>query len=237
MRAIRRMVAVAVSVGLTLALGGNAMADPSYTYGAFSLMFGRSAGQYWDAAQDWDGQWAWSPQSATVSDIEWGDPATWPPSTYEQFEVSSGWVLMDGYGATAGAWESQVVTRDEIGDANCNNDTNLPSTGKEYYVAWNIPSTAYCLQAWGYIQSNPEVDFYHRQIWSPPAPCSNSYYSGKLCITQTEVWSDNNGDPGGPLTVKQDRSQEIALGVGMAFAIDDVLHGNWRAYDRYYWGW
>jgi hypothetical protein len=43
-------------------------------YGDYSLMFKRSAGQY--KVGRWAGQWAWSPQSATASDISWGDPAT-----------------------------------------------------------------------------------------------------------------------------------------------------------------
>lgn len=237
MTTIRRATTIAATLGLLLVLGCSAAADPSYTYGQFSLMFSRSAGQYWDAAQDWDGQWAWSPQSNSVSDIAWGDPRSWPPASYEQFELSGNWVLMDGY-QSGSTWEPQTVTSDSIGNGNCQSMTALPNTGKEYYVAWIIPGAAYCLDAAGFIDAaGVEVDFTHRQVWSPPVACSNPYYTGRLCITQTEIWSDNNGEPGGPLTVKQDRSQRIALGVGMEFAADDYLHGNWKAYDRYSWGW
>lgn len=234
-----RITTLTAAAALTLSLTTGTASATTYTYGDFSLMFQRSAGQYDDTAGNVAGQWAWSPQSTTISDIAWGDPATWPPYTYEQFHLStdSQWVLFDGYGSTDGQWQNQTVTTEEIGDANCQNNTPIPTDGgKEHYVQWNIPTTTYCLQAWGtlYPPGQPTADYYHKQIWTPPAPCTNPYYTGQLCITQYEEFSDNYGNPGGPLVLLQKRTQSIALGIGPAFHINDTLN-TWQANLRYNW--
>ena len=53
-------------------------------YGQYSLMFEKSAGQAW-AGKTAAGESAWTPLSATESDISWGDPKTWPPKSAEHF--------------------------------------------------------------------------------------------------------------------------------------------------------
>jgi hypothetical protein len=79
----------------------------SENYGQYSLMFERSAGQYW-AGGAAAGQWAWTPLSAAESDISWGDPKTWPPKSAEHFIHDGGWVLLDGYNDGAGRPLTQI---------------------------------------------------------------------------------------------------------------------------------
>ena len=96
-------------------------------YGQYSLMFERSAGQYF-AGQTAAGQWAWTPLSATESDISWGDPKTWPPKSAEHFIHDGEWVLLDGYNDGAGRPLTQIqrVTSEKVGDANCANLQRSP---------------------------------------------------------------------------------------------------------------
>jgi hypothetical protein len=206
-------------------------------YGQYSLMFQRSAGQYWSGGTT-AGQWAWTPLSATTSDISWGDPKAWPPKSAEHFIHSGDWVLLDGYNDGAGRPLTQVqrVTSEKIGDANCNGMTALPSAGGlQHYVKWNIPTTGYCLDASGTIKSpsgSTTVNFRHLQKWSPPHPCANQYFSGQTCITQFEQWWDNNQHP---YSLQLQRSQEIARGLGPAFTNRTTVPVTWNADARYYW--
>jgi len=214
------------------------------TYGDYSRMFERSAGQFWSGT--WRNQWAWEPQGLNVSHIRWGDPDTWPPANYERFERSldGEWVLHSGYGDNVG-FASQVVAREQIGDVNCQNMTPLPyAGGKQHYVKWNIQSTAYCLEAWGQIlvPGAAPVDFYHKQVWFPPsAPtCDNAYFQDRTCIKQYEVWMDNNpgngGTVGGPLQLRHERDNIFAKYVGPAYIIHNYYPNNgWHADLRYYW--
>jgi hypothetical protein len=208
-------------------------------YGDFSLMFQKSAGQYF-AAGTVAGQWAWSPQSATTSDISWGDPAAWPPAYAEHFILSGNWVELDGYSDGQGqpVTEVQRVTSESIGDANCANMVPLASDGgRQHYVQWNIPATGYCLDAVGTITATAGgqvVHFEHKQQWGAPAPCANSYLSGKTCISQHEQWSDDNKHP---YSLQIDRTQYIAQGFGMAFMIHNTVPQDWTAEGRYYWTW
>ncbi|MFG2056543.1 hypothetical protein ACGFI9_21220 [Micromonospora sp. NPDC048930] len=214
------------------------------TYGDYSRMFERSAGQFWSGS--WRNQWAWEPQGLNVSHIRWGDPAAWPPANYERFERSldGQWVLLDGYGDNTG-FLPQQVTRELIGDVNCQNMTALPwDGGKQHYVKWNIQSTAYCLEAWGQIliPGGTPVDFYHKQVWFPPSPptCNNMYYQNQTCIKQYEVWKDNNpgngGVAGGPLELRHERDHILAKGLGPAYIIHNYFPNNgWQAELRYNW--
>jgi hypothetical protein len=218
---------------------GAAHAATKQTYGQYALMFGKSAGQYYAGGQV-AGQWTWSPQSATASDISWGDPATWPPASAEHFIRRGNWVELAGYSDGQGkpVTEVQRVTSDKIGNADCEHMRALPADGhREYYVKWSIPATGYCLDAVGTITSTANgtvVHFEHKQQWGPPAPCSNAYLTGQVCITQHEQWSDDNGHPYG---LQLDRTQYIARGLGMAFEIRQTYPTTWAADGRYYWTW
>ncbi|MBF8194370.1 hypothetical protein ITP53_53690 [Nonomuraea sp. K274] len=212
------------------------------TYGDFSQMFQRKAGQF--TSGTWRNQWAWEPQGLNVSHIRWGDPDKWPPANYEKFERAGDWVLLDGYGNNEGMLK-QRVTKETIGDVNCQNKKPILSlTGKQHYVKWDTPAEAYCLEAWGkiLIPGGTDVDFYHKQVWFPPsAPnCANKFYQGRTCIKQFEIWKDNNpgngGTAGGPLELRHQRDNIFAKGLGPAFIIHNYFPNNgWQAELRSSW--
>lgn len=226
------------------AAAGEASSQSLGTYGDYSRMFERSAGQFWSG--DWRNQWAWTPQGGNVSYIRWGNPDSWPPNNYEKFMRSANgkWVLLDGYGNSSGL-AKQRVTKEQIGDVNCQNMRPIPSEGgRQHYVKWNIQPTAYCLEAWGKIvvPGSAPVDFYHKQVWFQPSgpTCSNGYYRNQTCIKQYEVWKDNNpangGTAGGPLKVRNERDNIFAKGLGPAFIIHNYVPNNgWEAHLRNNW--
>ena len=206
------------------------------TYGDYSMMFTRSAGQYSSGGQV-AGQWAWRPQSDTVSDISWGDPGAWPPNSAERFVRHGDWVELEGYSSGQGKPVDQVqrVTSEQIGDANCGGMTDIPSDGGlQHYAKWNIPAEGYCLDASGTITgpTGTVVHFRHKQVWSPPAPCANPSFSGQTCISQHEQWWDDNQHPYG---LQIDRTQDIARGKGMAFSIRSTVPQTWNADGSAYW--
>lgn len=240
-RRLTRLALAASMAGVLLA-GANtglAHAGTGQTYGDYALMFAKSAGQYYAGGQV-AGQWTWSPQSGTTSDISWGDPATWPPPYAEHLIRHGNWVELAGYSGGQGqpVTELQRVTSDKIGNADCQHMRPLPADGhREYYVKWAIPATGYCLDAVGTITSKANgtvVHFEHEQQWGPPAACSNAYITGQVCITQHEQWWDDNGHPYG---LQLDRTQYIARGLGMAFEIRQTYPTTWAADGRYYWTW
>lgn len=235
-----RNLALVLATILASAFGAAGPANAvSPTYDQFSLMFTRSAGQYWSGGQV-AGQWAWSPQSGTESQISWGDPRAWPPAYAERFLRSGDWVLLDGWSGN-GTYYRLRVTSEQIGDGSCQNLRPLPvDGGRQHYARWTVPDQAYCLKAWGTIteeSSGKVVDFGHTQIWSPPAACANQYYSGQTCVKQWESWWDNNGAPGTPIIRRLDRDQYLARGLGMAFRIQQYYPSSWRADLRYHWNW
>jgi hypothetical protein len=238
-KVLRTAAATAIAAAAMLTGPLSAHAATPANYGDYSLMFSRSAGQYFSGGAV-AGQWAWSPQTASTSDISWGDPAKWPPASAEHFVRSGDWVELDGYSAGQGkpVTEVQRVTSEKIGDAACNNMVALPSDqGRQHYVRWTIPTTGYCLDAVGTITSTINgsvVHFEHKQQWAPPAPCSNAYRSGQTCISQHERWWDDNGHSYG---LQIDRTQYIARGIGMAFAIRQTVPISWSADGRYNWSW
>ncbi|MEU7747273.1 hypothetical protein [Nonomuraea sp. NPDC049158] len=207
-------------------------------YGAYSRMMSRSAGQFWADGRA-AGQWAWKPLSDTTSEISWGDPAKWPPSYAEKFVHDGDWVMLDGW-RDNGTYYRVRITKEQIGDAKCDDLRTLATSGRQHYVKWDIPGQAYCLKAWGTIteeSSGKVVDFGHTQIWSPPAPCANAKYGRKTCVKQWESWWDNQGAPGKPITRKLERDQFIARGIGMAFAIQQYFPKAWRAEAHSDWTW
>lgn len=233
-RGIRAALAAAAALVLITPVSGRADAE---TYGDYSMMFTRAAGQYSSGGQV-AGQWAWSPQSDTVSDISWGDPGAWPPKSAERFLHRGDWVELDGYSDGQGNPLTQVqrVTSEQIGDANCGGMTDIPSDGgRQHYAKWTIPAQGYCLDASGTIKgtkADTTVHFRHKQVWDPPAPCANPAFSGQTCITQHEQWWDDNQHPYG---LQIDRTQSIARGKGMAFAIRATVPQTWNADGSAYW--
>lgn len=217
-------------------------ASAAETYGAYSRITQRSAGQYWSGGKA-AGQWAWNPVSASESQISWGDPAAWPPSYHETFHVDGDWVMLDGW-AGNGTYYNLRVTSELIGDGNCANLVPVPSRGGlQHYVKWGVSSQPYCLKAWGTLterSSGKVVKFGHTQIWSPPAPCRNSYYGAQTCVKQWESWWDNNNGDGTTapeISRKLERDQYVARGIGMAFVIQTYYPNDWRAELRYHWDW
>jgi hypothetical protein len=242
MRKVLNGILALLIIGSVLTFQPNSMASAtssSTTWGDYSLMFTRSAGQYYAGTQV-GGQWAWAPQSATVSDISWGDPASWPPKYAERLILSGNWVLLDGYSNGQGSQPVQVqrVTSEKLGDASCNNMKPIASdNGRQHYAQWNTPSADYCLDATGSITSTTTgtvVHFRHRQQWGAPATCSNAYIANRSCITQHEQWWDDNGHS---YALQLDRTQYLAKGLGMAFKIRQTYPTSWSADGRYYWYW
>lgn len=212
------------------------------TWNTYSLMFSRSAGQFY-AGNQVGGQWAWQPQSNTVSDISWGKPDSWPPDYAERFVRSSdgNWVLIEGYSDGQGQpiTQEQRVISERIGDAQCQNmrPLLLDDNRRQHYAKWYIPKEGYCLDAFGTIKSptnGTTVHFRHRQKWSPPTQCSNEFIHNQKCIIQQEEWWDDNGHPYG---IQLDRTQYIARNIGMAFKIVQTYPSAWSAGGRYYWNW
>lgn len=233
---MRKKIAVLLAAVL-LTAGTPAAAASTENYGQYSLMFERSAGQYW-AGGAAAGQWAWSPQSATESDISWGDPKAWPPKSAERFIHAGDWILLDGYNDGAGRPLTQIqrVTSEQIGSATCTGMQPIPSEGgKQHYVKWTIPSTGYCLDATGTIKppnGSTTVNFRHVQRWSPPHACSNPYFTNQTCITQHEQWWDDNKHA---FSLQLDRTLELARGLGPAFTNHTTVPVAWTANARYYW--
>ncbi|ONI68191.1 hypothetical protein BWI15_34725 [Kribbella sp. ALI-6-A] len=234
---MRRKLAILLAT-LVLVCGARpAAAVPTENYGQYSLMFERSAGQYW-AGGTAAGQWVWTPLSKTTSDISWGDPKAWPPKSAERFVREGDWVLLDGFNDGAGRPLTQVqrVTSEKIGDATCAGMQPLPSTGgRQHYVKWTIPSAGYCLDATGTIKpldGATAVNFRHLQKWLPPHPCSNPTFANQTCITQIEQWWDDNKHP---YSLQLSRSIELARGLGMAFTNRTTVPLIWNADGKSYW--
>jgi hypothetical protein len=203
-------------------------------YGEYSMFGQKRAGQYWaDGAVA--GQWAWTPQSSTVSDIYWGDPAAWPPPTFERFERGGDWLMMLGYGDPT-TFLPQVVTAEWTGPSLSNlTPLTVDSQQRQRYTKWVIPTSGYVMVAEGTMDwLGTQIHWRHQQIWKPPATYSNPYLGNQRCIQQSEIWWDDYGT--GTLVEKVHRDHCIAKGMGPAFRIVDQLH-TWRADGRHYWQW
>ncbi|MGH3978079.1 MAG: hypothetical protein ACRDRZ_03595 [Pseudonocardiaceae bacterium] len=220
---------------------------PALTYADFALLDRRRAGQYW-AYGAVAGQWAWAPGSPGTTPLQpggschisWGDPAAWPPPTYERFARSTDgeWVVLIGYGHTDGRFLRQVVTAEQLSDADGSHPRPLDVTdGAQRYARWRVDERPYRLEAWGHMDwEAARIDFHHRQVWSPPEVMGNRYIAPVPCIHQFEAWADNFGDPGGPLVARIRRDHWLAQGLGPAFVVAEHLTA-WRAELRYHWSW
>lgn len=209
------------------------------TYDAYSMMTAKTAGQYFSVGVV-AGQWAWTPRADGVSEIAWGDPAAWPPPTFERFEHDSGdeWVYMLGYGSLDGQWLPQVVTAEWQGpDLAHLTPMTVDPLARQRYVKWTIPTASYALVAEGTMDwLGTPIRWRHQQVWSPPATLGGNPYLGpKVCIKQSERWWDDFGSDG-QMIEKTRRDHYIAKGLGPAFWINDQLH-TWQAHGRYYWRW
>jgi hypothetical protein len=234
---MRRRKAAFAAVLLAVVFATPAQAA-SPVYGDFSLMFQRSAGQYAPPGEQ-AFQWAWSPQSATESQISWGDPVAWPPSYAEHFLRSGDWVLLDGWGGN-GTYYTERVT----GESLCRGGACTPippDGGRQHYVRWTVPSSDYRLVAEGTVteqSSGRSFRFRHEQTWGAPAPCSSARFGARTCVTQTESWSDDKDLPAGsPVRQTLHRTIKVAKGLGMAFAIDQDVPSRWHAEATAYWNW
>lgn len=234
-------VLVVVTLGIVLAMTGTpASGAPGAAdnYGNYSMMAHQRTGQY---VSDGEvvGLWSWSPQLAGEARVAWVDQSNRSLPVSERFVRSGNWVLLDGWWGN-GAYYTQRVTRELIGDANCRNMVAMPPDGgRLHYVQWSVPSEAYCLKAWGTITDRSTglvMQFGHTQVWHPPSTCHNPYYGRRTCIRQWESWWDNHGAPGAPITRKVQRTGWLARGVGMAFTVEQSFPSSWRADLRRVWG-
>lgn len=222
--------------------GGPAVAQGPETYGDYSLMFQRSAGQYKSFAAEAPYQWAWAPQSATESWIRFDTAANWAPgaatASNEHFVLDGGVVKLDGWG-TATRYYKQTVTSQYLGDQACNFPIAL-APGQQVYALWNVTSASYCLDATGTIQRfdngapiGPAFNFRHRQFWSYSASCSSPYVPNVVpCLKQREQWSDDNHRP---MALYLDRTISIGKGRGMAFKIEQTVPSAWTAGQNAKW--
>ncbi|MGI5348835.1 hypothetical protein ACQEU8_11655 [Streptomyces sp. CA-250714] len=198
------------------------------TYNEFSRLDQRSAGQF-GSGNSVAGQWSWRTEPSGEYTINWEQKE---PENRERFRRSKDgeWLLLDGWGKKGHTYYEQRVTSEKVGDADCTNMKALPSEGRrQHYVRWNIPAEGYCLDAKGTIQEEKggkTINFRHRQVWSPPAPCSNATFKDRMCITQHEVWWDDNNHP---YEKTLDRKVQLAKGLGMAFRIDQSFPKQWSA--------
>ncbi|WIX88692.1 hypothetical protein [Amycolatopsis sp. DG1A-15b] len=234
---MRRWKAVFAAALLAVVFAPPAQAA-SPVYGDFSLMFRRSAGQYAPPGEK-AYQWAWSPQSATESQISWGDPASWPPSSAEHFLRSGDWVLLDGWGDNGTYYTERVTSESLCRGSAC---TAIPSDGgRQHYVRWTVPSSDYRLVAEGTVteqSSGRSFRFRHEQTWGAPAPCSSAKFGARTCVKQSESWSSDQDLPdGSPLRETLRRDIRIAKGLGMAFTIDQQVDVPWHAVATEYWNW
>jgi len=210
-----------------------AVPDQLGTYADFSRITERSAGQFGPPGQP-PSQWSWRTDGPGEYSISWDKDE---PESRERF-IRSGdgtWLLLDGW-SDNGTYYRQRVTSESRGDGNCSNMTAIPPDGgRQHYVQWNVPGESYCLDVHGTIteqSSGKRFNFRHRQVWSPPTPCSNKEFPGRVCIKQHEIWWDDNQHP---MRVTLDRDQYLAKGLGMAFTIVQRQPTPWSAELRNVW--
>ncbi|MDT0446687.1 hypothetical protein [Streptomyces johnsoniae] len=203
-------------------------ADDLGTYADFSRLTERSAGQFGSGGSI-AGQWSWRTDAPGEYSITWDQER---PENRERFLRSDDgeWLLLDGWGMKGVEYYEQRITSESIGDADCTGMEPIPSDGDlQHYVRWDIPAEGYCLDARGTIveeDGGPEITFRHRQVWSPPAPCANSVFPDRVCITQHETWWDDNGHP---YQQTLDREIRLARGLGMAFTIEQSFPQPWSS--------
>lgn len=207
-------------------------ARTSETWADYSMMGKRRTGQIW-ASGKVASQFQWVPRSATEADVYYGDPENWPPEYRERFVRDGDWVMLHGWWGN-GTYYEVSVGKEELCDRDCESCTTIATSGPQHYAKWSIPAQPYCLRAEGVIteqSSGKTLRFGHTQWYGAPAPCANSYFSGQRCISQREVWWDDNATP---YQRKLDRRQQLAKNLGPGFTIDQVFPASWKAELRHY---
>jgi hypothetical protein len=171
--------------------------------------------------------------------VYWGDPNAWPPTYHEQFMLDGDWVTLPGW-FDNGTFYTITTTSEWQAAADCRTGrTFLPTGGPQHYVHWNTPVTSYCLYAEGTIKEESTgklMHFVHQQVYTPPAACGTNAYGNTApsCITQWESWSDDRGTP---LTLKIERTNTLAQGIGENFRIRQTFPSVWGADVRWYRRW
>lgn len=234
-----RIVSLLATLAALLTLATPVSANTEQTYGDYSLMFQRSAGQYWAQQESTaTGQWTWNP-SGNTSVISWGPAESWQRGgdwaqvKHEQFAYDGGWVWLDGFRDSVSFYELRTMV-EWTADADCQtNRVALVPGGAQRYVKWTVDSRPYCLFAAGTLRqvtTGKLIAFAHQQVWSRET-CANRYLGQRLCLKQRETWWDDNGSP---WQVRQDRTQWIGRGAGMGYVIAE---GAFRPELRYTWLW
>lgn len=210
---------------------------PSGTnYAQYSMMTGHNAGQY-SAGDGVEYQWAWN-QISGVYEIRWDPAAKWnqPPSDVEHFLRRGSWVELDGFeNGQLHAYGNQRVTKEEIGNEDCQQMQTLPTPDhREHYVMWNVPVNGYCLRSSGTVTGTTggkvkSENFVHTQIWYPPQTCQSKNFGTVQCIRQHESWADNGGKAGQPLRTNLTRDVYFGKGLGPALIIDQQVPSTWHA--------
>lgn len=228
-------------VGILLLSCGQAGSANAETYGDYSGMFDRTAGQFLTGSSV-TGQWAWSPQSATESHITWGHPSDWPKGQKERFIREGDYVLLDGWWGN-GTYYKQDVTQWRA-DSDCKSNREQLPSGAQRYVAWQAPAegSGYCLFAAGTLteqSSGKTVRFAHQQVWSAVNCPSNPHRNATECLKQTETWWDDNHKP---WSESLHRDVYLAKGHGMAYRVDNRNVKNHSSitsthYLKYRWNW
>ncbi|HUR88501.1 MAG TPA: hypothetical protein VMZ74_05375 [Ramlibacter sp.] len=208
---------------MVAACAGQPAAD---VWGDYSLMGRAASGVIWDERAP-ASLYQWDTVSANEAHIHWGSPKNWPTEHRERFIHSGDWVLLDGWWGN-GTYYTQRVTKEMLCDAACNSCKPLEGD-VQHYAMWRVPAHAYCLQAEGTIterSSGKVLHFKHVQVYTPPAPCSNTSFAHATCITQHETWWDDNRTQ---FEKKLDRTEYLGKGLGHGFRIDQTFPKPWHA--------
>lgn len=204
------------------------------TYADFSRLDDRSAGQFWSGGKA-AGQWSWRTDGPGEYSINWEQEEPENRETFLRSEDGE-WLLLDGWGKRGHTYYEQRVTSEELGNADCTDMKPVASDGgRQHYVRWNTPASGYCLDAKGTIQEESggkKINFRHKQVWSPPAPCSNATFKDRVCIKQHEMWWDDNNHP---YEKTLDREIHLAKDLGMAFKIEQSHPQPWSAELQHSW--
>jgi hypothetical protein len=205
------------------------------TFGDYSRMCERSAGQLWadDAVAS---QWAWSPQPDGTSELHWGDPAHWPPMLREVFVHDGDWVLLKGWHDNGTFYDLAIdYEYATLGEGR----VRLPKVDGQHYARWEVPpiGQGYELFTAGTIteqSSGKVVYFAHLQTWDNIGERTNAYGLTAPCLAQHESWWDDNRSP---FALRIARTNLLAKELGMGFSMEQTKPAPWAAALRWEWRW
>lgn len=213
-------------------------------YGEYSRCAVESAGEYWsgDAVA---GKWAWAPNhdQPSTSSVQWGKPAVWPPLYRELFdrEMHNGVdkLFLRGW-YDNGTFYTMLADREYLIDDRGTHEVAPHPEGWQLYAYWDVADWTYTLDTYGRLReeaSGKEVTFYHRMTWYPPKLIANRFHGQRDCIRFFEDWWDDNPARDGLLVRKVARTNYLAKGAGMAWAIRQTYPQRWEADLRDWWLW